>query len=62
MNGILRIIKARAEAKAVIERDRIEAVVTQLLEQREAKARKAEMDARDVEAEAALAALRKAAA
>jgi hypothetical protein len=58
MKAILRAIKARAAAKAAIERERIEAAAQRLLAQREAAASKAELDAQIARAEAALATLK----
>lgn len=66
MKAILRAIKARvaarAAAKAAIERARIEAAAQRILDQREAAANKAELDAQIARAEAALATLKTGAA
>lgn len=62
MKAILRAIKARAEAKVAAERDRIEAAATRLLDEREAAAKKTELDAQIAEAEAVVTRLREMAA
>jgi len=62
MRAILRAIKARAEAKVAAERERIEAAATRLLDEREAAARRSELEAQIVEAEEAVKRLRELAA
>ena len=62
MRAILRAIQARAEAKVLAERERIEAAATCLLDEREAAARRSELEAQITEAEAVVQRLREMAA
>jgi len=62
MKTILKAIKARAIAKEAAENERIELAARRLLDERDAAARKLEMDKQVAAAEAALAALKEAAA